>query len=254
MTQEQKPSPILPNIEKPAQIRGLDLPALERLAGELRARIIATVADCGGHLAASLGAVELTLAIHFVFDTPRDKLVWDVGHQTYAHKLLTGRQDRFSTLRRKGGLSGFPKREESVYDTFNVGHSSTSISAATGMTEARRLQGGNHKVVVVIGDGSLNSGLALEGLNWAGYRKEDLIIVLNDNEMSISRNVGAISAYLNGIMTGETVRKMRSEIKAFLKNTPVIGEQMLKFIRQVEESLKGFLLPGALFEDLGSRM
>lgn len=251
MTQDGKKDAILERINDPADIRRCALPDLHVLVEEIRRKIIDTVAVCGGHLASSLGAVELTLALHYVFDTPRDKIVWDVGHQAYAHKILTGRKDRFHTLRRLGGISGFPKREESIYDAFNVGHSGTSISAATGMAEARSLQKQTHKIIAVIGDGSMTSGLAFEGLNWAGYRKEDLIIVLNDNEMSISPNVGALSAYMNGIMTGETARKMRTEIKTFLKSTPVIGEQMLKFVRQVEESLKGFLLPGALFEDLG---
>ena len=251
MTENRKKEGILDAINDPADIRACALPELHILAQEIRRKIIDTVALCGGHLASSLGAVELTLAIHYVFDTPRDKIIWDVGHQTYAHKIVTGRKDRFSTLRQKGGISGFPKRKESIYDVFDVGHSGTSISAATGVAEARSLQKKDYKVIAVIGDGSMTAGLAFEGLNWAGYRKEDLIIILNDNEMSISQNVGALSAYLNGIMTGETVRKMRTEIKALLKHTPVIGEQMLKFVRQVEESLKGFLLPGALFEDLG---
>ncbi|MDD5170875.1 MAG: 1-deoxy-D-xylulose-5-phosphate synthase [Syntrophales bacterium] len=251
MTETKNDETILGTVEAPSDIRRLDHSHLNILAEEIRKKIVETVSTSGGHLASSLGAVELTIAIHYVFNTPHDKIVWDVGHQTYAHKLITGRRDRFHTLRRKDGISGFPKREESVYDVFNVGHSGTSISAATGMAEARRLLGKKNKIVVIIGDGSMTAGLAFEGLNWAGYRKEDLIIILNDNEMSISPNVGALSAYLNRIMTGETVRRMRTEIKAFLKNTPVIGEQMLKFVRQVEESLKGFFLPGALFEDLG---
>ena len=251
MTQDAKKNRILDGIDDPADIRKRSLPELLTLAEEIRQEIVGTVAVCGGHLASSLGAVELTLALHYVFDTPNDKIVWDVGHQAYAHKIVTGRRDRFGTLRRQGGISGFPKREESIYDVFNVGHSGTSISAATGMAEARSLLKKGNKVVAVIGDGSMTSGLAFEGLNWAGYRKEDLIIILNDNEMSISPNVGALSAYLNEIMTGGTARKVRTEIKSFLKNTPVIGEQMLRFVRQVEESLKGFLLPGALFEDLG---
>ena len=251
MTEDVKKDRILDGINDPADIRRRSLPELLALVEEIRREIVETVAVCGGHLASSLGAVELTLALHYVFNTPKDKIVWDVGHQAYAHKIITGRRDRFCTLRRQGGISGFPKREESIYDVFNVGHSGTSISAATGMAEARSLQKQSHKVIAVIGDGSMTSGLAFEGLNWAGYRKEDLIIILNDNEMSISPNVGALSAYMNGMMTGETARKVRTEIKSFLKSTPVIGEQMLRFVRQVEESLKGFLLPGALFEDLG---
>jgi len=244
-------SNILANINEPKDIRRLDIPSLDLLAQEIRDLIVATVARTGGHLASSLGAVELTLAIHYVFNTPQDKLIWDVGHQAYAHKIITGRRDAFSTLRQQGGLSGFPKREESVYDVFNVGHSSTSISAATGMAEARRLKGENHKIVVVIGDGSMSAGMAFEGLNWAGDRKEDLVIILNDNEMSISPNVGALSSYLNRIMTGETVTRLRTDIKTFLSSIPSIGGHMIKFSRQVEESLKAFLLPGALFEDLG---
>ena len=242
---------ILDSINDPEDIRRLDLPSLNILAQEIRELIVETVSRSGGHLASSLGAVELTLAIHYVFNTPKDKLIWDVGHQAYTHKIITGRRDAFHTLRQKGGISGFPKREESVYDVFNVGHSSTSISAATGMAEARRLKGDGNKVVVVIGDGSMSAGMAFEGLNWAGDRKEDLIIILNDNEMSISPNVGALSSYLNRIMTGEAVTRMRTDIKTFLKSIPSIGGHMLNFSRQVEESFKAFLLPGALFEDLG---
>ena len=242
---------ILAGINEPQDIRQLDIPSLSLLAQDIRELIITTVARTGGHLASSLGAVELTLALHYVFDTPRDKIVWDVGHQAYAHKIITGRREAFSTLRQQGGISGFPKREESIYDVFNVGHSSTSISAATGMAEARRLKGENHKIVVVIGDGSMSAGMALEGLNWAGDRKEDLIIILNDNEMSISPNVGALSSYLNRIMTGETVTRLRADLKTFLSSIPSIGGHMLKFSRQFEEALKSFLLPGALFEDLG---
>ncbi|MGV8078487.1 MAG: 1-deoxy-D-xylulose-5-phosphate synthase [Syntrophales bacterium] len=241
----------LSEIQSPADLRGLDVPQLNQLAEEIRALIIQTVSASGGHLASSLGAVELTLAIHKVFDTPRDKLVWDVGHQAYAHKILTERRERFASLRRRGGISGFPKREESPYDVFNVGHSGTSISAATGIAEAKCLRGDAFKVIAVIGDGSMTSGMAYEGLNWAGDRKKDLVIILNDNEMSISPNVGALSSYLNRMMTGQRAMKMRTEVKNFLKTLPGIGEQMLKVSRQAEEALKGFLLPGALFEDLG---
>ncbi len=253
-TKEEKQTPrvvSLAEIQSPDDIRGLEVSQLNHLAEEIRALIIQTVSVCGGHLASSLGAVELTLAIHKVFDTPRDKLVWDVGHQAYAHKILTERRDRFSTLRRRGGISGFPKREESPYDVFDVGHSGTSISAATGIAEAKCLRGEDFKVIAVIGDGSMTSGLAYEGLNWAGDRKKNLVIILNDNEMSISPNVGALSSYMNRMMTGQRAMKIRSELKSFFRTLPGIGEQMLKFSRQAEESLKGFLLPGALFEDLG---
>ncbi|MCX5856595.1 MAG: 1-deoxy-D-xylulose-5-phosphate synthase [Deltaproteobacteria bacterium] len=251
MKNEQDPGSILAKVNFPQDIRGLDMPALNRLAGEIREMIIETVSRSGGHLASSLGAVELTLAIHRVFQTPVDKLIWDVGHQAYAHKIITGRKDRFHTLRQKGGLSGFPKRAESPYDVLDVGHSSTSISAATGMAEARCLKGEDFKVIAVIGDGSMTAGMAYEGLNWAGDRKKNLIIILNDNEMSISPNVGALSSYLNRVMTGQTVTKLKSEIKHFLKTIPSIGDQMVRFSQQVEESLKSLIVPGVLFEELG---
>ena len=251
MTSEQDRDSVLAKVDDPRDIRGLDIPALNFLAGEIREVIIETVSRCGGHLASSLGAVELTLAIHKVFETPRDKLVWDVGHQAYAHKIITGRKDRFHTLRQKGGISGFPKRAESPYDCLDVGHSSTSISAATGMAEARCLKGEDFKVVVVIGDGSMTAGMAFEGLNWAGDRKKNLIIILNDNEMSISANVGAMSSYLNRIMTGQTMTRVKAEIKHFLNTIPSIGGQMVRFTQHVEESLKTLIVPGALFEDLG---
>lgn len=241
----------LKKINSPEDIKQLDIPALNALAAEIRTLMIETVSRQGGHLASSLGAVELAVALHYVFDAPRDKLVWDVGHQAYAHKILTGRRDKFKSLRQKGGLSGFPRREESVYDSFSVGHSGTSISAASGIAEARCLNGENFKVVAVIGDGSMSAGLAFEGLNWSGDRDKDLIIILNDNELSISPNVGALSSYLNRIMTGHTVTRLKAEFKTFLKSIPVLGEPMVRFVRQVEESLKGFMVPGILFEELG---
>jgi len=242
---------ILATINFPDDIRRLDLVSMNRLAGEIREKIIDTVSRNGGHLASSLGTVELTLAIHYVFDTPRDKLIWDVGHQAYAHKIITGRKDLFHTLRKKGGISGFPRREESPYDVFNAGHSSTSISAATGIAEARCLTGGDFKTIAVIGDGSIAAGMAFEALNWAGDRNKDLIIILNDNELCISPNVGAMSSYLNRVMTGHTVTKFKTEVKNFLKSIPSIGEQMVKFTKQIEESLKALVVPGALFEELG---
>ncbi len=242
---------VLNRILYPEGIRKLNNEELTALAEDLRATIIETVSRTGGHLASSLGAVELTLAVHKVFNTPQDKIIWDVGHQAYAHKLITGRADRFFTLRQKGGISGFPKREESPYDVFNVGHSSTSISAASGILEARDLKKEDFKVVAIIGDGSMTAGLSFEGLNWSGDRKKDLIIILNDNEMSISPNVGALSSYLNSVMTGQTVKKIRKDIKNFLKTIPSIGEQVLEFSKRAEESLKALIVPGALFEDLG---
>jgi 1-deoxy-D-xylulose-5-phosphate synthase len=250
MSGEDKSS-ILSAVNFPEDIRRLDLAQLNRLAGEIREKIIDVVSRNGGHLASSLGTVELTLAIHYVFNTPRDKVVWDVGHQAYAHKIITGRKNLFHTLRTKGGISGFPRREESLYDVFNTGHSSTSISAAIGMAEARCLNGGDFKILAVIGDGSISAGMAFEALNWAGDRNKNLIIILNDNELCISPNVGAMSSYLNRIMTGHTVTRFKTELKNFLKSIPSIGEQMVKFTKQVEESLKGLVVPGVLFEELG---
>jgi 1-deoxy-D-xylulose-5-phosphate synthase len=242
---------ILDKVNYPNDIKKLSLSDLNTLAAEIRHLIIETVSKRGGHLASSLGTVELTIALHYVFNTPQDKLVWDVGHQTYAHKIITGRKDKFFSLRQKGGLSGFPKREESIYDTFNMGHSGTSISAASGIAEARYLTGDRFKVVAIIGDGSISAGMAFEGLNWVGDRNKDLIIILNDNELSISPNVGALSSYLNRIMTGHTVTRLKAEFKNFLKSIPTIGEPMFRFTRQVEESLKGLVVPGLLFEELG---
>ncbi|MFA4915706.1 MAG: 1-deoxy-D-xylulose-5-phosphate synthase [Syntrophales bacterium] len=242
---------ILKKVNSPEDIRKLDITALNTLAREIRNRIIETTSRSGGHLASSLGSVELTLAIHYIFDTPRDKVIWDVGHQAYAHKIITGRNELFDTIRQKRGISGFPKREESPYDVFNTGHSGTSISAASGIAEANFLKGENSKVIAVIGDGSMAAGMAFEALNWSGDRKKDLIIILNDNEMSISPNVGAMSSYLNRIMTGQRITKLKLEIKNFMKSIPQIGEHMLKFTKKIEESLKTFVVPGALFEELG---
>jgi 1-deoxy-D-xylulose-5-phosphate synthase len=250
MTDSKKQS-ILARVNFPEDIRNLSLAELNVLAEEIREMMIETVSRRGGHLASSLGTVELTLAIHYVFDTPRDRLIWDVGHQAYAHKIITGRKAKFDTLRQKGGISGFPKREESPYDAFDVGHSGTSISAAAGMAEARCLKKENFRIIAVIGDGSMSAGMAFEGLNWTGDRKKNLIIILNDNEMCISPNVGALSSYLNRIMTGQTVTRIKNEVKIFLKSIPGVGTQMLKFSRQVEESLKTFFVPGAIFEELG---
>jgi len=255
-TESQSPpdtnqAPVLDRVNLPEDLKKLSIDELTRLAEEIRCKILETVSKTGGHLASSLGAVELTLALHYVFDTPRDRLIWDVGHQSYTHKIITGRKDRFHTLRQRGGISGFPKRAESVFDVFDVGHSGTSISAASGIAEARCLKKEPCKVIAVIGDGSMTSGLAYEGLNWSGDRSKNLIIILNDNEMSISPNVGAMSSYLNRVMTGQTVMKLKGEIKHFLNTFPTFGPQMLKFTRHAEESLKTFFIPGALFEELG---
>jgi 1-deoxy-D-xylulose-5-phosphate synthase len=242
---------VLEKVGFPEDIRKLNIAELNTLSQEIRKLIIDTVALRGGHLASSLGAVELTLALHFIFNTPQDKIIWDVGHQSYAHKIITGRKEQFSSLRKQGGISGFPRREESIYDAFNVGHSGTSISAAAGFAQAKCLKGEKDKIIAVIGDGSMTTGMAFEALNWAGDSKKDLIIVLNDNEMSISLNVGALSSYLNRIMTGHRVTKLKADVKGFLKNIPGIGEHIVKFSQQIEESLKTFVVPGGLFEELG---
>ncbi|UCD71932.1 MAG: 1-deoxy-D-xylulose-5-phosphate synthase [Syntrophobacterales bacterium] len=242
---------LLDQIGSPDDLKALRKDQLPLLAAEIREEIIKTVSRKGGHLASNLGVVELTIALHYVFNSPTDKLVWDVGHQTYTHKLLTGRRRRFKTLRQFRGLSGFLKRQESLHDCFDSGHSSTSISAALGMSVAQSLKGDKQRVVAVIGDGSMTGGLAFEGLNQAGHLGEDLIVILNDNEMSISPNVGALASYLSRVMTGRFVNRFRSEMKAFLKTLPGIGSSMYKIAKQAEESFKGFLTPGVLFEELG---
>ncbi len=246
-------SKVLDQIESPFDVKKLDLEELERLCRELREEILSTVSRNGGHLASNLGVIELTVALHYVFDLPRDKVIWDVGHQSYAHKILTGRKDRFYTLRQYEGISGFPKRDESPYDAFDSGHSGTSISSALGMAEARRLKGEEGKMIALIGDGSMTAGLAFEGLNQSGHIDQDLIVILNDNEMSISPNVGALSSYLNRLMTGQFVNRFREDIKAFLETLPRIGKSALRFAKQAEESLKGLLMPGLLFEELGMK-
>ena len=239
---------LLQSIRSPHDLRSMELADLEDLADELRQTIIATVADTGGHLAPSLGVVELTLALHYVFDTPNDKLIWDVGHQAYAHKLLTGRQDRFHTLRQHGGLSGFPKRSESAFDTIETGHSSTSISFGVGVAAARHIQNRPGKVVAVIGDGSMTAGMAFEGLNHAGDLDEDLVVVLNDNEMSISENVGALSSFMSRKLTGRAIRRLRDHIEERLLALSTVGENVLNLLRKSEESMKAFFTPGMLFE------
>jgi len=246
-------SKVLDQIECPFDVKKLDPEELERLCSELREEIVSTVSKNGGHLASNLGVVELTVALHYVFDFPRDKVVWDVGHQSYTHKILTGRKDRFRTLRQYEGISGFPKRDESPYDAFDSGHSGTSISSALGMAEARRQKGQEGKMIALIGDGSMTAGLAFEGLNQSGHIDRDLIVILNDNEMSISPNVGALSSYLNRLMTGQFVNRFRDDIKAFLETLPRIGKSALRFAKQAEESLKGLLVPGLLFEELGMK-
>ena len=240
----------LSDIQSPADLRSLTVPELDIIARDLRHTIITTVSKTGGHLAPSLGVVELTLALHYVFNTPQDKLVWDVGHQVYAHKLLTGRQDRFHTLRQYKGLSGFPKFKESEYDAFETGHSSTSISAALGMACAKDIKKDRNKVVAIIGDGSMTAGMAFEALNQAGHLDKDLIVILNDNEMSISENVGAMSSFLSRQLTSKTVRRLRKHISTGLKELHGVGDRFLNVLKKSEENIKSFFTPGMLFEAL----
>jgi len=242
---------MIEEISDPADIKSLSLGELQKLAKELREIIIERVAINGGHLASSLGAVELAIALHYVFDSPDDKIIWDVGHQAYAHKLLTGRFKMFHTLRRHGGLSGFPRMKESPHDPFGTGHSSTSISAAIGMIEARDHKRRTFKVIPVIGDGAMTAGLAFEGLNHAGHLRKDIMVVLNDNEMSISPNVGALSTYLRRMMTGDLYTRFKKETKLFLEKIPKVGDPMLKIAHRAEGTVKGLFAPGILFEELG---
>ena len=239
---------LLDRIDSPADLKGLSIHDLEALAYEIRQKIIETVSKTGGHLASSLGAVELAIALHYVFDTPRDKIIWDVGHQAYAHKLITGRRDRFHTLRSYGGISGFPRTAESIYDTFDTGHSSTSISAGLGISTAKALNQEKNKVISVIGDGSMTGGLAFEGLNQAGHTEKDLIVVLNDNAMSISPNVGAFSAFLSRKMTGKRFVNLKKDLENFIKSLPGVGENILNLVRKSEDSLVTFFTPGMMFE------
>jgi 1-deoxy-D-xylulose-5-phosphate synthase len=244
---------ILDAIREPSDIRKLTPEELSTVAMEIRALILETVARNGGHLASNLGAVELTLALHLAFDSPRDKIVWDVGHQCYAHKILTGRKDRFAGLRRCGGILGFPCREESEHDAFNTGHASTALSAALGMAVARDKAGEKHHVVAVVGDGSLTGGVALEALNQIGHLRERLIIVLNFNEMSISINVGAWSKYFSYLVSGQRYIRMKDQAKSVLKRIPQLGNPVIKAGRALEELVKKTLFPGLVFKELGIR-
>ena len=241
---------LLETINSPADVKALSLEQLKQLAEEIRQLLISVISKTGGHLAPNLGVVELTLALHRVFTTPKDKIVFDVGHQSYIHKIITGRREQFSTLRQYGGLSGFPKRSESEHDAFGTGHSSTSISAALGMAVARDLQGEDYNVIAVIGDGSMTGGMAFEALNNAGTLHKKMIVVLNDNEMSISKNVGAMSEYLYQLRTGETYNKIKHDIEGWLKNME-FGTDVLKAIRRLKGSVKYLMVPTSIFEELG---
>jgi len=244
---ERPSTPLLDKAVTPDGLRRLGEAELEALADELRLELLYTVGQTGGHFGAGLGVIELTVALHYVFDTPDDRLVWDVGHQAYPHKILTGRRENMSTLRQKGGVAAFPRRSESEYDTFGVGHSSTSISAALGMAVASRLQGSERKSIAVIGDGALTAGMAFEALNHAPEVNADMLVILNDNDMSISRNVGGLSNYLAKILSSRTYSSMREGSKKVLSRLPGAWE----IARRTEEYAKGMLVPGTLFEELG---
>jgi len=241
----------LDNINSPADLKKLDIKQLNDVADEVRKFIINSISKTGGHLASNLGVVELTIALHYCFNCPKDKFIWDVGHQAYTHKILTGRTKKFNTLRRKDGLSGFPKSNESEYDVFNTGHSSTSISAAIGFAEARDLKGENYEVVSIIGDGSMTGGLVYEAMNNAGRNNTKMLIVLNDNEMSISKNVGAMSKYLSELRTAPKYIEAKSDVQNFFNNIPVVGGKVNKVLEKTKEGLKYALVPTVMFEQLG---
>lgn len=238
----------LDKIDGPEDLKALERSELPQVAKEIRKVIIETVSRTGGHLAPSLGVVELAIALHYVFDAPKDKIIWDVGHQAYAHKLLTGRRERFHTLRQHGGLSGFTRMSESPYDAFSTGHASTSISASLGMACGKSIKKDTAKVIAVIGDGSMTGGLAYEGLNQAGDLRKDLIVILNDNEMSIARNVGVLSSFLSRKLSAKHFVALREELKDFLRSLPKFGSDMYNLAKRTEESFKAFVTPGMLFE------
>ncbi|MEW8312956.1 MAG: 1-deoxy-D-xylulose-5-phosphate synthase, partial [Candidatus Thiodiazotropha taylori] len=240
--------PILNQVNTPGDLRKLDPIKLRPLALEMRRFLIDSVSQTGGHLAAGLGVVELTIALHYVFNTPYDRLIWDVGHQAYPHKILTGRRERMGSLRKKGGLSGFPKRSESEYDAFGTGHSSTSIGAALGMAVAAKQKGENRKVVAIIGDGAMGAGMAFEALNQAGALDQDLLVILNDNDMSISEPVGGFSNHLAKLLSGKVYTSMREGGKSALSHLP---HQFSDLVGKWEEHMKGMVMPGTLFEEMG---
>lgn len=242
---------ILDRIKKPNDVKALNIAECEMLAGEIREFLVDSLSVTGGHLASNLGVVELTIALHRVLDFPQDKLIWDVGHQAYTHKILTGRKNQFATLRKTGGLSGFPKRKESPCDAFDTGHSSTSISAGLGMVRARDLKGEDYTVVSVIGDGALTGGMAYEAMNNAASLKKNFIIILNDNEMSITKNVGGMSSYLGNIRTAAAYTELKMGVTNVLKKIPKVGESMVDALHKTKDSLKQFVIPGMLFENMG---
>ena len=244
-------SKILDKVNKPEDVKKLNITEKQELAKEIRSYLLEIVSENGGHLASNLGVVELTIAIHSVFNAPEDKIVWDVGHQSYVHKILTGRKEQMRTLRKINGISGFPKTSESEYDSFDTGHSSTSISVALGMARARDLLNKTNKVIAVIGDGSLTGGMAAEALNDAGSSKTNIIVILNDNEMSISKNVGGIPALLTKIRTKKTYTRSNNCIKRFLSKVPVIGKPIVNLAHVIKKSIKQAVIPNMYFEDIG---
>ncbi len=244
---------MLSDINGPHDIKRLKIKELPALADEVRARILEVVSKNGGHLASSLGVVELTIALHYVFDSPQDRIIWDVGHQCYAHKILTGRNPQFHTLRTFKGISGFPKVSESPHDHYNTGHSSTSLSLALGEAIAREVNNSKYNIVAVIGDGSMTGGMAFEALNHIGHLKKDIIIILNDNEHSISKNVGALSEYLIRLITGGTYNKLRRKSYEFISKIPKIGPKLFTLFDRIEARIKGIFIPSSFFEDLGIR-
>lgn len=241
----------LPHLDSPEDLKKVPREELPQVAAELRDYLISVISKVGGHLASSLGAVELTLALHYLFDAPRDKIVWDVGHQAYGHKILTGRRDRFPTIRQYGGISGFPVRDESPYDTFNVAHACTAISGALGMAAARDLKGEDFHVVAVVGDAGLTGGVALEGINNLGTLQKKVLVILNDNKMSISPNVGAIEGYLNRVVHGQAYHRVTQEVEKMILSLPRLGPRLLRLSKDVVDSAKTLLLPGLVFEELG---
>ena len=241
---------LLDKIDGPADLKELTPEQLGELAGEIRTRMIDIVSRTGGHLAASLGAVELAVAIHYVCESPKDKIVWDVGHQAYAHKLLTARRDRFGTLRQAGGISGFPRRSESEHDAFDTGHGSTAIAAGVGMAKARDLSGEDYAVVSVVGDGAMSGGMAFEALNLAGHLGTGLVVVLNDNQMSISRNVGALASYLGRLRTDPHYLRAKTDFEGIVSKLP-LGDSLLEAVDRFKDGIKQLLISGMLFEELG---
>ncbi len=242
---------MLEKINSPEDLKKLNIEEKNKLAQEIREYILQVVSENGGHLASNLGVVELTMALHSVFNMPKDKIVWDVGHQSYVHKIITGRREEFKTLRKLNGLSGFPKINESEYDNFNTGHSSTSISAALGMARARDLKGEDNQVIAVIGDGALTGGMALEALNDAGCSNTKMTVILNDNEMSIAKNIGGLNMFLSKLRTKKLYTKSNISIKKIINKIPVIGKPIVKVIQRIKRSIKQLIIPKMFFEDIG---